>query len=105
MAPAPVQAKRSAAAPNDPRLAAPPTGSDAAQLVALRRLLDHDKVFREPDLTIASLSQKLDIPEHRLRHLINRQLGHRNFSAFVNGYRLAEAETALSAPRKLPCRS
>jgi AraC-like DNA-binding protein len=30
--------------------------------------------------------------------LINRQLGHRNFSAFVNGYRLAEAEAALSDP-------
>jgi AraC-like DNA-binding protein len=77
---------------------APATEPDAAQLTALRRLLDFDKVFREPDLSIASLSQKLNIPEHRLRHLINRQLGHRNFSAFVNGYRLAETEAALSDP-------
>jgi AraC-like DNA-binding protein len=46
----------------------------------------------------ASLAQKLDIPQYRLRHLINHQLGHRNFSAFVNGYRLAEAEAALSDP-------
>jgi AraC-like DNA-binding protein len=30
--------------------------------------------------------------------LINAQLGHRNFSAFVNGYRLAEAEAALADP-------
>ena len=97
-APAPVQLRPSPALANDPRPAAPPTEPDAAQLAALRRLLDHDKVFREPDLSVASLSQKLDIPEHRLRHLINRQLGHRNFSAFVNGYRLAEAEVALSDP-------
>jgi AraC-like DNA-binding protein len=97
-APAPVQARPPAALPNELRPAAPPTGPDTAQLVALRRLLDHDKAFREPDLSVASLSQKLDIPEHRLRHLINRQLGHRNFSAFVNGYRLAEAEAALSDP-------
>jgi AraC-like DNA-binding protein len=98
LAPVPVQAGQSPALPHDPRPAAAATGPDAAQLMALRRLLDHDKVFREPDLSIASLSQKLDIPEHRLRHLINRQLGHRNFSAFVNGYRLAEAEAALSDP-------
>jgi len=97
LAPVPVQARQSPALPNDPRPAAP-TLPDAAQLTALRRLLDYDKVFREPDLSIASLSQKLDIPEHRLRHLINRQLGHRNFSAFVNGYRLAEVEAALSDP-------
>jgi AraC-like DNA-binding protein len=93
-----VQARQSPALPNDPRPAAPATGPDAAQLMALRRLLDHDKAFREPDLSVTSLSQKLDIPEYRLRHLINRQLGHRNFSAFVNGYRLAEAEAALSDP-------
>jgi AraC-like DNA-binding protein len=98
LAPAPVQARQWPALTHDPRLAAPATGPDAAQLIALRRLFAHDKVFREPDLSIASLSQKLDIQEHRLRHLINRQLGHRNFSAFVNGYRLAEAEAALSDP-------
>jgi AraC-like DNA-binding protein len=98
LAPALLQARPSPALPNELPPAAPPTGPDAAQLVVLRRLLDHDKVFREPDLSVASLSQKLDIPEYRLRHLINRQLGHRNFSAFVNGYRLAEAEAALSDP-------
>ena len=74
------------------------SGLDAAPLAALRKLIDHGKVYREPDLSVASLSQKLDIPEYRLRHLINHQLGHRNFSAFVNGYRLAEAEAALSDP-------
>ena len=29
----------------------------------------------------------LGTPEHRLRALINRKLGHRNFSSFLNGYR------------------
>jgi AraC-like DNA-binding protein len=67
-------------------------------LAALRKLIDHDKVYREPDLSIASLARKLDIPEYRLRRLINEQLGHRNFSAFINGYRLMEVETALGDP-------
>lgn len=101
LAPVPVQARQPPALRYDPRPAPPAAGPDATQLTALRRLLDHDKIFREPDLSIASLSQKLDIPEHRLRHLINRQLGHRNFSAFVNGYRLAEAEAALSDPEQV----
>ena len=79
-------------------IARSPTEPDAALLSALRNLIDHDKVYREPDLSVASLSQKLDIPQHRLRQLINRQLGHRNFSTFVNGYRLAEAEAALGDP-------
>ena len=69
---------------------------DDALIAELRELFEHGKVYREPDLSVASLSQKLDIPEYRLRRLINGQLGHRNFSTFVNGYRLAEAEAALS---------
>jgi AraC-like DNA-binding protein len=97
-APAQAQARSTPSPANDRPAASPPTGADAALLQALRKLIEHGKVYRETDLSIASLSQKLDIPEHRLRRLINRQLGHRNFSTFVNGYRLAEAETALADP-------
>jgi AraC-like DNA-binding protein len=95
LAPVPMQGRM---LPNEAPQASPLTGTDATQLAALRKLIDHGKVYREPDLSVASLSQKLDIPERRLRHLINQQLGHRNFSAFINGYRLAEAEAALGDP-------
>ncbi|MET4065680.1 AraC-like DNA-binding protein [Bradyrhizobium sp. S3.2.6] len=98
LVPAPALASQPTVISRDPPAAVPATEPDAAELAALRRLLDRDKVFREPDLSIATLSRKLEIPEYRLRHLINRQLGHRNFSAFVNGYRLAEVEAALSDP-------
>ena len=33
-----------------------------------------------------------------MRRLINQRLGHRNFTSFVNGYRLAETIAALSDP-------
>ncbi|MDJ0642651.1 MAG: helix-turn-helix domain-containing protein [Erythrobacter sp.] len=64
----------------------------------------HDKLvaamnegyYRTPGLTIALLSEHLDTPEHRLRALINRRLGHRNFSAFLNRYRIAEARAKLA---------
>jgi AraC-like DNA-binding protein len=98
LAPVPNQGRQTPPLPNDALPAPTPTGADATQLAALRSLIDHEKVYREPELSVASLSKKLDIPEHRLRHLINRQLGHRNFSAFINGYRLAEAEAALGDP-------
>ena len=55
-------------------------------------------------MTIAKLAAQLGEPEYRLRRLINGQLGHRNFAAFLNGYRLDEVRAALSDPdqRQVP---
>ncbi|MEO9467617.1 helix-turn-helix domain-containing protein [Parasphingorhabdus sp.] len=53
-------------------------------------------VYRTSSLTITMLADHLDTPEHRLRALINRQLGHRNFSSFLNGYRVNEAKAMLA---------
>ncbi len=52
--------------------------------------------YREPGLTIAGLADHLETPEHRLRALINRRMGHRNFSAFLNQHRIAEAREKLA---------
>jgi AraC-like DNA-binding protein len=53
-------------------------------------------IYRTPGLTIAGLAERLGTPEHRLRALINRRMGHRNFSAFLNRYRIAEAKALLA---------
>lgn len=82
----------------EPKQAMPATGQDVALLEPLRRLMVDAKAYREEGLSITSLSQKLGVQEYRLRRLINGQLGHRNFSAFVNGYRLADVEAALADP-------
>jgi AraC-like DNA-binding protein len=94
----PVPARPMPSPAGDASGSTPPSLEDARHLAALRQLIDRGKVYREPELSVASLAGKLDLPEHRLRHLINRQLGHRNFNAFINGYRLAEAEAALGDP-------
>jgi hypothetical protein len=39
---------------------------------------------------------RLDLPEYQLRQVINEGLGHRNFNAFLNRYRIGEAKAALS---------
>ncbi|MCP5396561.1 MAG: helix-turn-helix domain-containing protein [Sphingomonadaceae bacterium] len=54
------------------------------------------KDYRITGLTIGMLAERLDVPEHRLRALINRRLGHRNFSAFLNRHRIEEARAMLA---------
>jgi AraC-like DNA-binding protein len=71
---------------------------DTRLLAALRRLMEHDRAYREEGLSIGGLAAKLGIPEHGLRRLINRRLGYRNFNAFLNSYRLDDVMAALADP-------
>jgi len=77
---------------------------ERAWLDRLAALMAHDRVYREEGFGLARLAQYMKIPEYRLRRLINQRLGQRNFVAFVNGYRLAEAMAALADPaqREVP---
>ncbi len=71
------------------------------QAAAYARLIDvmeEERAYREPGLSVRALAQRVGLPEHRLRALINQTLGHRNFAAFLNGYRLADARAALADP-------
>jgi AraC-like DNA-binding protein len=96
------------AAPTPIELPAPPFSEpDPAEdrlAESLQRLMADERAYRGEDLSIASLAARLAVPEYRLRRLINQRLGHRNFNAFVNGFRLDEALAALADPgkRELP---
>jgi AraC-like DNA-binding protein len=75
----------------------------ARQTHAYRRLMEvmeQERAYRDHGLSIRSLAERVGLPEHQLRRLINDTLGHRNFAAFLNGYRIAEAREALSDPEK-----
>nr|WP_275442824.1 helix-turn-helix domain-containing protein [Pseudoalteromonas sp. OOF1S-7] len=61
---------------------------------ALQTLLEQG-IYREPELTIGTLAERLTIPPHQLRMLINQQLGFTNFSQFVNQHRLTYAAEQL----------
>lgn len=65
-----------------------------------RRLLAlmDEGFYRETGLTIPVLAKRLDYPEHQLRKLINGHLGFRNFSAFLNSYRVEDAKQRLADP-------
>jgi len=47
--------------------------------------------YEETQLSINQLANKLKVPEHQLRELINKHLGFRNFSDFLNSYRIPAA--------------
>jgi len=78
----------------------PPDPAEQRLADALQRAMRTDRAYRTEDLTVAGLAARLAVPEYRLRRLINQRLGHRNFNAFVNGFRLDEARAALADPTK-----
>jgi AraC-like DNA-binding protein len=77
---------------------------DPELLRRLRRLMSVERAYRREGLTIGSLAAELGVQEYRLRQLINEGLGHRNFNAFLNHYRIDEAKEALADPaqRQVP---
>jgi AraC-like DNA-binding protein len=72
-------------------------GLSAADRVLHQKLLGSisDGGYRQSGLTIRTLAAELGFPEHQVRRLINRHLGFRNFSAFLNSYRIEEAKSQL----------
>jgi len=89
-------------APPPPAPAADP--QDQAIAAALARLMGEGRGYAQEGLSLAGLAAQLGTPEYRLRRVINQGLGHRNFTAYVNGLRLAEAKRRLGDPaqRALP---
>jgi len=75
----------SAAPPADPRL-----------LGGLLRLVEEQGLYRQEGLTIGALAEKLGAHEYKVRQLINDELGFRNFNAFLNHYRVLEAQRLLA---------
>ena len=90
--PSPVGAPAVAAVPDDV------DAEERAWLDRLAALMERERIYREEDFSLARLAQRMNIPEYRLRRLINQRIGERNFVSFVNGYRLAETMAALADP-------
>lgn len=71
---------------------------DQQLLTRLTGAMEADQIYKEPGLTIRILADKLETPEHRLRGLINSGLGYRNFSSFLNHYRIEAIKEAFARP-------
>jgi AraC-like DNA-binding protein len=84
---------RRAEAGVDPRAEA----ADRVLLGKLEAFLDAEG-WRREGLSIGGLAGELEVPEHRLRRLINSRLGHRNFADFLNVSRIEAAKQRLADP-------
>lgn len=64
----------------------------------LKAYVELEKPFQSSDLTLAQLSEKVNIPPHYLSQVINEKLN-TNFLDFVNGYRVKAAQEMLTDPK------
>lgn len=77
-----------------------PTAPEAETTLAirLRALVEVDRVHLDPELDFATFVRKMAAPERAVRRLINHQLGHDHFRAFLNACRMTEARQRLADP-------
>lgn len=90
-----------AASPIDPPTNDMPTVSEAVaarQAAAILEAMEQEKLYRQQGLSIGRLADHLRLPEHRVRSLINGHLQFRNYTAFLNHFRLAEVAHRLRDP-------
>lgn len=59
--------------------------------------ITHERLYLDPDMTLKKLANLLSIPYYQLSQLINNKLG-KNFSEFINAYRIEEAKRLLCDP-------
>lgn len=87
--------------------AMPPRRTDPEASAALSRLatlLEVERVYRRPSLSLRELANLMGLPEYRLRKIIHEELGYQNFNAFLHDYRVKEACQQLRDPamRRIP---
>jgi AraC-like DNA-binding protein/streptogramin lyase len=66
-------------------------------LPKLTRLMQEEKVFLDPDLSLQKLSQQLHVHYNHLSQIINKQMG-KSFNDYINSYRIEEARKKLADP-------
>ncbi|BAM91441.1 AraC family transcriptional regulator [Bradyrhizobium oligotrophicum S58] len=79
----------------------PAPNANPLLLKRLEQLMTQERIFRQERLTVGALAARLAVSEEQLRRAINEGLGYRNFNAYINHHRLAEAKAALADPSQL----
>lgn len=68
-------------------------------LQKLLSLMEKEKPYRDPEITVEKLSNMLDISEKHLSQILNERL-QLNFNNFVNKYRVEEAQKKILDPKE-----
>ncbi len=98
--PAPVPstevAARLLATPRYERSGLAPREADALK-TRLVALMERERPYRQPELTLGDLAERLETTPHRLSEVLNAQLA-LSFYDFINGYRVREVQERLVGP-------
>ena len=68
---------------------------EESEILVSLKLLMNDGFYRRENLALKNLAKEMALPEYRVRAVINKELGYRNFNEFINEYRIAEAAERL----------
>jgi AraC-like DNA-binding protein len=74
---------------------APARDREQELIARLQEIMTHNAAYRDANVAIAPLAARLGVPEKKLREVINRQLGFRNFPNYVNAFRVEEVRRRL----------
>ena len=70
-------------------------------ILRLKNLMDHEKLYLEPDLTLPILAKRVDCSVNHLSQVVNAGFS-MSFFDFLNSYRVQEAKTILSDGKDSP---
>ena len=73
----------------------------AALKSKLLTVMEREQAYRDPDLTLADLAERLDTTPHKLSEVLNSELD-QTFYDFVNGYRVEEVRRRLADAKSKP---
>jgi AraC-like DNA-binding protein len=74
---------------------------DSEELFRVKGIMS-EGFYRQEKLTLRDLAVALGLPEYKVRKVINKELGYRNFNEFINEYRINEAALRLLAEPDTP---
>ncbi len=58
------------------------------------RLMNDEKLYRQPDITLKTLGDKLSVSSHELLYILNSEIN-MNFNSYINFHRIEEAKSLL----------
>ncbi len=61
----------------------------------IKQLMEEERLYTQPGLTISDLADAMSVQEYRLRRIINQTMRYRNFNQFLNSYRIEDASHRL----------
>jgi len=85
---------------NDATAKGPPESRISEIIPGIISLMEKDKLYEEPELTLQLLADKLGVPSYQASQAINVGLK-KNFYDLVNGYRVEEAKRLLLDAKNL----